>query len=79
MLEKVIVGILIGFASGYFLSQRKEKQHPSGLGLVFIAIISIGFIASSFMYGAVYGLMAIGEIGIGYVFATNMFDKNGEV
>jgi len=78
MLEKIIVGVIIGFVSGFFLSKDDDKNDLSGIILIFIAIVSIGFIGSSFMYGAVYGLMAIGEIVIGFVIASSMFAKEKE-
>ena len=78
MLEKIIIGVIIGFVSGFFLSKDDDKSGSSGIILIFIAIVSIGFIGSSFMYGAVYGLMAIGEIVIGFVIASSMFEKDKE-
>ena len=75
MLEKIIIGVIIGFVSGFFLSKNDDKSDSSGIILIFIGIVSIGFIGSSFMYGAVYGLMAIGEIVIGFVIASSMFEK----
>ena len=58
MLAKIITGVIIGFVSGFFLVRNDDKKNESfEIIVAFIAIVSIGFIGSSFMYGAVYGLM----------------------
>jgi len=65
MLEKVIIGVILGAIAGFFslLASRDE-----GAGLI-IAIVSIlacaGFILKSFGYGLEYGLMAIAEVSFG--------------
>jgi hypothetical protein len=78
MIEKIIIGIVIGFISGFFLSKENSENESGSQGiiLIFIAIISIAFIGSSFMYGAIFGIMAIGEIAIGFAVASNIFKKN---
>jgi hypothetical protein len=78
MIEKIIIGIVIGFISGVFLSKENHgnESGSQGIILIFIAIISIAFIGSSFMYGGIFGIMAIGEIAIGFAVASNIFKKN---
>lgn len=70
MLARVIVGVIIGLVAGLFLSKPASESNKNGLVLAFIALIVIAFIASSFMFGAVYGAMAIGEIALGYWLST---------
>ena len=54
MLAKIITGVIIGFVSGFFLVRNDDKKNESfEIIVAFIAIVSIGFIGSSFMYGAV--------------------------
>ncbi len=79
MLAKIITGVIIGFVSGFFLVRNDDKKNESfEIIVAFIAIVSIGFIGSSFMYGAVYGLMAIGEIVVGFSMASSIFKKDKE-
>ena len=73
MLGKIIAGVIIGFASGWYLEKRYDESDSKGVALIFMAIISIAFIGSSFGFGAEYGLMAIGEIVIGYFIASRVF------
>lgn len=49
-----------------FTQQPKNKENSSNAIFIFIGLIIIAFIGSSFMFGAVYGVMAIAEIAIGY-------------
>ena len=67
MFARIVVGVLIGLAAGLFLSGKfsldgKTLQIIQG----FIAIVAIGFIAASFMFGAVFGVIAVAELAIGY-------------
>jgi|JI102314A1RNA_FD_contig_31_3448199_length_385_multi_3_in_0_out_0_1 hypothetical protein len=78
MLAKIITGLIIGFVSGFFLVRNDDKNESFEIIVAFIAIVSIGFIGSSFMYGAVYGLMAIGEIVVGFSMASSIFKKDKE-
>lgn len=79
MLAKIITGLIIGFVIGFFLVRNDDKKNESfEIIVAFIAIVSIGFIGSSFMYGAVYGLMAIGEIVVGFSMASSIFKKDKE-
>lgn len=78
MLAKIITGLIIGFVSGFFLVRNDDKNESFEIVIAFIAIVSIGFIGSSFMYGAVYGLMAIGEIVVGFSMASSIFKKDKE-
>ncbi|MHD0644964.1 hypothetical protein ACYPKM_05015 [Pseudomonas aeruginosa] len=77
MLARIIVGVLIGVAAGVFMNWKRPME-PKTLKIiqVFIGIVAIGFIASSFMFGAIYGLMAVGEIAIGYFVYTGVIEKS---
>ncbi len=76
MLGKIIVGIIIGFASGWYLVKSDAENGLSGVALIVIAVISIAFIGSSFGYGVAYGLMAIVEIATGFFIASRVFKKD---
>lgn len=71
MFARIIVGIIIGAIAGFFLS----KKSTSSVAIVFIGLIIIAFIASSFMFGAIFGLMAIGEIVVGYWISSAMLGQ----
>lgn len=71
MFARIIVGIIIGAIAGLFLS----KKSTSSVAIVFIGLIIIAFIASSFMFGAIFGLMAIGEIVVGYWISSAMLGQ----
>ncbi len=64
--------------SGFFLVRNDDKNESFEIIVAFIAIVSIGYIGSSFMYGAVYGLMAIGEIVVGFSMASSIFKNDKE-
>lgn len=71
MLERIIVGIVIGLAAGFVLSKNsKERSSTRSTILAFIALVVIAFVGSSFMFGAIYGAMAVGEIAVGYWIAS---------
>ncbi len=67
MLIKIIIGFVIGLFSAIALFSAESTGNKSMLTAVsaVFLIVSIGFIISSFLYGAIYGAMAIGEIAIG--------------
>ena len=72
MLIKIIIGIAIGFFGSIAMWQEAFNNVGNNnngtlqgiIGVFFL--ISIIFIVSSFLYGGIYGLMAIGEISFGY-------------
>lgn len=67
MLERVIAGIVIGLVAGFLLSVKfDESSNTKNIIIGFIALVVIAFVGSSFMFGAVYGAMAVGEIALGY-------------
>lgn len=77
MLERILIGLVIGFIGGFFLIKQKgeESSEISVTGLIII-IVSMAFIGASFMFGGLYGLMAIGEIVIGFTIASTFFEKS---
>jgi hypothetical protein len=74
MFARIIVGVLIGVAAAFVFNGRLSID-PKTLQILqgFVGVIAIGFIAASFMFGAVFGLMAVGEIAIGYFAYTKLF------
>lgn len=73
MLYKIIVGLLLGFiggASTNFIKDESSKSIVFGI----VGLLSLGFIISSFMYGVVYGAMAITEVVAGFAVAVKLFD-----
>jgi uncharacterized membrane protein YeaQ/YmgE (transglycosylase-associated protein family) len=76
MLERIIVGIAIGLVAGFVLSKStKEGSSARSIILGFIALVVIAFVGSSFMFGAIYGAMAVGEIAIGYWIASQFISE----
>jgi hypothetical protein len=74
MFARIIVGVLIGLAAAFVLN-GKLSIDPKTLQILqgFVCVIAIGFIAASFMFGAVFGVMAVAEIAIGYFAYTKLF------
>jgi hypothetical protein len=74
MFARIIVGVLIGVAAAFVLN-GKLSIDPKTLQILqgFIGVIAIGFIGASFMFGAVFGVMAVAEIAIGYFAYTKLF------
>jgi uncharacterized membrane protein YeaQ/YmgE (transglycosylase-associated protein family) len=76
VLERIIVGIIIGFVAGIALSRNYEqKENVQNVVLGFICLVVLAFVGSSFMFGAIYGVMAIGEIAIGYWISNSVLNK----
>lgn len=76
MLERVIAGIVIGLVAGFLLSITfDESSNTKNVAIGFIALVAIAFIGSSFMFGAVYGAMAVGEIAVGYWISSSVSGK----
>jgi flagellar biosynthesis protein FliQ len=74
MFARIIVGVVIGLAAGFFLSGKFSLEEKT-LQIIqgFVGIVAIGFIAASFMFGAVFGVMAVAEIAVGYFAYTKLF------
>lgn len=67
MFERIIAGIVIGFVGGFVLSRNfEEGSNAKNIVLAFVALVVVAFVGSSFMFGAIYGAMAVGEIAVGY-------------
>lgn len=74
MFARIIVGVLIGLAAGLFLHGKFSLDEKTlKIIQIFVGIVAIGFIASSFMFGAVYGVLAVAEIAGGYFAYTKLF------
>jgi hypothetical protein len=79
MFARIIVGILIGLAAGLIFNgklslEAKTLQILQG----FIAVIATAFIAASFMFGAVFGVMAIAELAGGYFAYTKLNNQRAK-
>lgn len=73
MFSRIIVGIIIGAITSFFVSKVENNDwEMNNIIIIFLGLIIIAFIGSSFMFGAFYGLLAIGEIAFGY-WAVNKF------
>lgn len=74
MFERIVIGIIIGLVSGFVFnvgsvdSSNQNKKLLQG----FLMLIIVAFIASSLMFGAVFGLMAIGEVALGFWVSKNI-------
>lgn len=76
MLERIVVGIVIGLIAGFLLSIKfDESSNTKNIAIGFMALVVIAFIGSSFMFGAGYGAMAVGEIALGYWISSSVFGK----
>ncbi len=67
MFAKIVVGIVIGFVAGFI--EAKAPFWPRRAETLFEAVIflvGLAFVASSFVFGAMFGVMAIVEIGVGF-------------
>lgn len=79
MFARIIVGILIGLAAGLIFSGRLSLEAKTLQALQgFIAVIAIAFIAASFMFGAVFGVMAIAELAGGYFAYAKLQNQRAE-
>jgi len=76
MFERIIIGIIIGFISGFVFNDNSADSNNKKLIQGFLSLIIVAFIVSSFMFGAVFGLMAIGEIALGFWAAKNITSKS---
>ncbi|HCG6407635.1 hypothetical protein R7P75_23275 [Vibrio sp. 2175-1] len=74
MFERILIGLVIGFVSAFAFKDATEnsEQQNTNVFQIFVALIVLAFIGSSFMFGAIFGLMAIGEIAIGFWVAKNI-------
>ena len=80
MIERIIAGILIGLIAGYLLNKKQDDAgKATNIVIGFIALVIIAFVASSFMFGAIYGGMAIGEIALGYWLAGNICKRTSAI
>jgi hypothetical protein len=77
MLERIIAGIVIGFVAGFVLARKfEEGSSTRSVMLGFIALAAISFVSASFMFGAIYGAMGVGEIAIGYWLSKSLIGEN---
>lgn len=74
MFERIVVGLIIGFVSAFAFKDTAENsdQQNTNVFQIFMGLVALAFIGSSFMFGAVFGLMAIAEIAIGFWVAKNI-------
>ncbi|MHB8987806.1 MAG: hypothetical protein ACYC6S_03370 [Desulfobulbia bacterium] len=75
MLLRIVIGIIIGFVWGF--DARSEKSCLDCLNVMgtFLVVVTLAFIISSFMFGAIFGIMSIGEIGLGYLIVKIIWKK----
>ncbi|HEJ5942445.1 hypothetical protein ACPTK4_15605 [Pseudomonas aeruginosa] len=78
MFARIVVGVLIGVVAGIFINSKLPIE-PKTMQMIqiFIAVIAIAFIAASFKFGAIYGVMAIAEIAGGYFACLKLFYGKG--
>ncbi len=76
MLERIIIGIIIGVVSGVAFTRNYEgKEKAQDIILGFLCVVIVAFIGSSFMFGAIYAVMAVGEIAVGYWLSSSIISK----
>ncbi|WP_413616340.1 hypothetical protein MRB56_08580 [Halomonas cupida] len=66
MLERMLAGVVIGLVVGGVLG-RDLDAHARSVAIGFFAAVAVAFVGSSWLYGAVYGAMAVGELCLGYL------------
>lgn len=73
MFARIVVGVLIGFVAGV-VEAIGPSLSPKGRNIseALIFLLGLGFIISSFMFGAIYGVMAVVEIAGGYYVVTKI-------
>lgn len=73
MFTRIIIGILIGLAAGYVVN-GKVAASPKTVQIlqIFAGIVAVAFIASSFMFGPLHGVLAVAEIAGGYFLYTQV-------
>jgi NhaP-type Na+/H+ or K+/H+ antiporter len=67
MFARIVVGLLIGVVAGFVEASGpawSAKWQRISEALLFL--VGLAFIGSSFMFGAIYGVMAIAEIAVGF-------------
>lgn len=74
MFARIVVGILIGLAAGLVQSGKLSVTAQTLQVLqALVVVAAIAFVSSSFMFGAVYGVLALAEIAAGYFGYTKLF------
>ena len=73
MFARFVVGILIGFVAGFVeaLGPSLSKKWQN-ISEALLFLVGLAFVVSSFMFGALYGVMAIAEIAAGYYAHTKI-------
>ncbi|WP_095118638.1 hypothetical protein [Pseudomonas sp. Irchel s3f10] len=67
MFAKIIVGILIGFVGGFVEARGPSwKKKTEIISEVLLFLVGLSFLISSFMFGVIYGVMAIVELTVGF-------------
>lgn len=67
MFAKIVVGILIGFVGGFVEARGPSwKKKTEVISEFLLFLIGLSFLISSFMFGAIYGVMAIVELTAGF-------------
>ncbi|EKT4472989.1 hypothetical protein QEM11_003892 [Pseudomonas putida] len=73
MFARIVAGLLIGLVAGIVEAlgpSLSTKWRTVSEALIFL--LGLGFVISSFMFGAVYGVMAVAEIAGGYFVFTKI-------
>jgi len=72
MLFYTIIGLFIGFIGGYSVATNALNESSKAVIGTFFLIFAI-FIIFSFSFAPIFGLMAIGEIVIGWIVGWKMY------
>ena len=74
MIYKIITGVILGIITLFFI-EKQENSNEQSLKIIIaiILILDLLFISSSFLYGIIYGLMAIGELTLGAIISQKLF------
>lgn len=77
MIERIVFGVIIGFVSGFAFKIEAKNQNIK-IFQGFLGLIIVAFISSSFVFGVIFGIMAICEIAFGFWVSNIVADKKSK-
>lgn len=75
MFARIAIGILLGFVAGLVESGvLRLSARSKNIAEALLFVVGVSFVGASFMFTAIYGLMAIAELVIGFYAFRKAFD-----
>lgn len=72
MLERIIFGLFLGFIYGLIGGPVMAPERTTTMWDHIASVIAIAFVGASCMFGPVFGVMAIGELYVGYLIGIKL-------